>query len=151
MYDFIVGTDGLCKNNQAQGGQPGAWAFVVFKGTKKVGHRKGVRPETTNQEMELYACLEALRWASKHNIRIKILTDSKYVERGFNEWITGCKKNNWKTSKNERVKYADFWKEAEKLLQETDSLVEWVKGHSGVRENEAADMYCNEAYFNKYM
>ncbi len=44
--DYIVGTDGLCKNNQAAGGQKGTWAFMVMSNlTKEIkGGMSGSNP-----------------------------------------------------------------------------------------------------------
>lgn len=150
MVDYLVSTDGLCKGNQNAGGQPGSWAFVVFdpKTGDEIGHKKGFRPTTTNNEMELYAVLEAIRWASKHKKTIHILSDSDYVVKGLNEWIKGWVRRDWKNTKGQRVKYREYWQECDKYLNETESVIEWVKGHAGNKYNEAADVYCNEVYFD---
>lgn len=149
--DFLVATDGLCKNNQAQGGQKGSWAFVVFKGSECLGHKKGVNSSTTNNEMELTAVVEALLWASKHSKSVEILSDSNYVVKGLTEWFNGWQRRGWKTAKGEPVANIELFKTAYKLLNETGSKITWVKGHSGHKENEMADMYCNEAYINAFM
>jgi ribonuclease HI len=151
--DFLVATDGLCKNNQAQGLQKGSWAFVVFQVENKeyVGHKKGVSPKTTNNEMELRAIVEALLWASKHRKKIEILSDSNYAVRGLTEWFNGWKTRGWKTSKGEPVANVELFQTAHKLLEETGSKISWVKGHAGNKENEMADMYCNEAYIGHFL
>ena len=150
--DFIVATDGLCKNNQAKGGQPGAWAFAVFKsdGTY-VGHKKGTNESTTNNEMELKAIHEALLWAHKHNKSIKILSDSNYCVNGLTTWYEGWVRRGFTTSSGAPVKYSEVFEECYNLLQLTRSSLEWVKGHSGNRYNEHADTLCNEAYFGQFM
>lgn len=149
--DFLVATDGLCKNNQAQGGQKGSWAFVVFKGSEYVGHKKGTNASTTNNEMELRAVVEALLWASKHSKSVEILSDSNYVVKGLTEWFNGWKSRGWKTAKGEPVANIELFKTAHQLLNETSSKITWVKGHAGHKENDRADMYCNEAYINAFM
>lgn len=149
--DFIVGTDGLCKNNQAKGGMPGSWAFAVFKtdGETYIGHKKGTSKSTTNNEMELQAIVEALHWADKHNKTIKILSDSSYCVKGLTEWYDGWVRRGWKTAKNEPVANMKLFQKAHLLLLKTNSEIEWVKGHAGHVINERADMFCNEAYLGE--
>lgn len=145
---IVVATDGLCKNNQAAGGQPGAWAFVVFAGTENKGHKKGFKPNTTNNEMEAYAILQALTWLHKAGKpEVKILTDSNYCLRAITEWSKNWSRNGWRNSKGETVANKEIFQEILGLLYPGVKL-EWVKGHSGNRFNEAADTLCNEAYIN---
>lgn len=85
MKKFLVGTDGLCKNNQAQRGQKGTWAFVVFDGDKLLGGQSGHDSNTTNNAMETTAVLKALQWANKFEKAIDIYCDSNYVVQAINQ------------------------------------------------------------------
>jgi ribonuclease HI len=144
---MLIATDGLCKGNT--GGSPGSWAFAVFdpKSGKYIGHKKAYKAATTNNEMELTAILEALKWADKYKIKVHILSDSSYSIKCLTEWYTGWMTRGWKTSKNEPIKNLDIIREAKRLLDKTNSTIEWVKGHSGNKYNEMADTLCNEEYF----
>lgn len=148
---MIIATDGLCKNNQAKGGQPGTWAFVVFKQNKFVGYKSGHSPSTTNNEMEALAVLKALEWLHRAGKpQVTILSDSSYVVKSVLEWSPGWVSRGWKNSKGEPVANQNIFKQILSLLYPGVKL-EWVKGHSNNKYNEAADLRCNEEFFNRYM
>lgn len=146
---IIIGTDGLCKNNQAKGGQKGTWAFAVFIDGVYKGGKSGNNPSTTNNEMELTAILEALKWAKKHNITASIKTDSNYAVNCIYKWSDNWIKNGWVNSKREPVANQHLIKP---ILESLGSCsIEWVKGHAGIEENEMADHLCNQEYLNVFM
>lgn len=141
-YDYLVSTDGACKGNPGKG----TWAFVVYSSTTQIGHKSGSNPQTTNNRMELKAILEALRWASKFSKKIHIKSDSSYCINGITKWMQGWYKKNWSGVKNE-----DLWQKVYILWTASSNTIEKVKGHSGDLHNDAADMYCNQEYLNKFM
>lgn len=148
---ILIATDGLCKNNQGSGGQQGSWAFAVFQNGKLLGHKKGTNPSTTNNEMEAQAILEALKWLHKAGKpKAEILMDSKYCLDSLTKWYKNWENNGWINSQGKPVANKEIFQESLGLLYPEVSL-EWVKGHSGNRYNEAADMFCNEAYFQEFM
>jgi len=59
--------------------------FVLCMG-KNEKELCGGEAHTTNQQMELQAAVEALK-ALTRPCRITIISDSKYVVQGMNEWI----------------------------------------------------------------
>ena len=70
-----VFADGACKGNPGAGG----WGVLLQMGS----HRKelyGGEPATTNNRMELTAVIRALE-ALKHPSRVRIHTDSQYVQK----------------------------------------------------------------------
>ena len=85
-------TDGSCLENPGNGG----WAAIIIDSGKKT-EIKGSKKNTTNNQMELLAPIEALKKIPK-GIKIEIFTDSKYVKSGITEWIHNWKKNGWKTA-----------------------------------------------------
>ena len=76
-----------------------------------------------------------------------MLTDSKYVKNGINDWIFNWKKNGWRTASKKPVKNRDLWQELDQLVQNYNINWKWVKGHSGNIGNERADELANEAIF----
>ena len=126
-------TDGACSGNPG----PGGWGSVLLYN----GHRKelsGGEDETTNNRMELMAVIKAMQ-ALKRPCAVTIHTDSVYVMKGMTEWIHNWKARNWKTASKKPVKNVDLWKELESELEPHTVKWNWVKGHSGVPENERAD------------
>jgi ribonuclease HI len=130
--------DGACKGNPGPGGW-GAW--LAFDGREK--ELFGGELITTNNRMELTAVIRALE-ALKRTSKIKIYTDSVYVQKGITEWIKGWKIRNWRTSDRKPVKNDDLWKQLDQLAQQHEIDWIWVKGHAGNVGNERADALANQ-------
>jgi len=141
-------TDGACKGNPGVGG----WGALI-KQAKGVNELKGFQIHTTNNRMELVAVIEGLKSINK-NENIQIITDSKYVKNGMNQWIVNWKNNGWRTASKKPVKNKELWQELDTLVQNYNINWKWVKGHSGDPGNERADQLANEAieeyYENKF-
>ena len=130
-------TDGACRGNPG----PGGWGAVL----RYQGHEKtlyGADPETTNNRMELMAAIQALE-ALKRPSRVRLTTDSQYVQKGVTEWLANWKRRGWKTSARKPVKNVDLWKRLDEAMARHDVRWEWVRGHSGHPENEQADALAN--------
>ena len=132
-------TDGACRGNPGLGG----WgALLRYQQIEK--ELKGAEANTTNNRMELTAAIEALR-ALKYHSRVRLWTDSKYVQQGITVWLPNWKKRNWRTSANKPVKNEDLWQLLDSYRTRHEIQWCWVKGHSGDHGNEAADRLGNEA------
>ncbi|WP_372861348.1 ribonuclease HI [Spongiibacter sp.] len=130
-------TDGACRGNPG----PGGWgALLRSKGKEKSLY--GGERNTTNNRMELTAAIEGLR-ALKRPCEVVLTTDSQYVRKGITEWMENWKKRGWKTAAKAPVKNADLWRELDALNAHHQIDWQWVKGHSGHRENEIADALAN--------
>ena len=92
--------------------------------------------------MELTAVIKALDFFSE-STEIEIFTDSKYVMDGITEYIKKWKVNGWKTASKKPVKNSDLWKQLDALSAQHSISWNWVKGHSGHRENDIADELAN--------
>ena len=132
-------TDGSCIDNPGKGG----WAAIIFMNNKKIVI-KGNKKNTTNNQMELMAPIQALKKIPSGK-KVEIYTDSKYVKMGITEWIKNWKKNNWKTSSKKKVKNIELWKELDNLSEKHQIKWSWVKGHSGNVFNEEVDQLAREA------
>lgn len=122
----------------------GSWsAVLLYKDLYK--EISGVVENTTNNQMEIKACIKALEQIKTTHIPIKIYSDSSYVVNGMNEWIFNWQLNDWKSNKK-KVKNRELWEELFDLTQKQDE-VEFVKvkGHAGVEWNERADQLCTSA------
>ena len=74
-------TDGSCRGNPG----PGGWGAILrFKGQEKELY--GGEAATTNNRMELTAVIRALE-ALKRPSRVRVYTDSQYVQKGISEWV----------------------------------------------------------------
>ena len=59
--------------------------------------------------------------------------------KGMTEWLAGWKARGWKTASKQPVKNVDLWQRLDEAIARHDVSWNWVKGHSGVPENERAD------------
>ncbi len=134
MKKVTIYTDGACSGNPGIGG----WAAVlIYNGNKK--EISGYDKSTTNNRMELFAVIQALRCLNQ-SCDCDICTDSSYVADAFNKgWVAMWQKSSWKTADKKEVKNIDLWKA---LLYEVNKhKVQFVKvkGHADVELNERCD------------
>ena len=131
-------TDGSCLENPGNGG----WAAIIIDDGKKT-QIKGSKKNTTNNQMELLAPIEALKKIPKGS-EVQIFTDSKYVKSGITEWIHNWKKNGWKTADKQPVKNKELWKELDLLANQFEISWNWVKAHSTDKLNNEVDLIARE-------
>ena len=132
-------TDGSCIGNPGSGG----WAAIIINHGKKI-QIKGNKKNTTNNQMELLAPIQALKKIPKGS-KVQIFTDSKYVKSGITEWIHNWKKNEWKTSNKKKVKNIELWTELDFLSNQFEINWNWVKAHSTDKLNNQVDLIAREA------
>ena len=133
-----VYTDGACKGNPGIGG----WG-VYIKTSAYEKDLYGSSRETTNNQMEMQAALEALKYLKDKNDLIELYTDSNYLRQGITEWIHKWKKNNWRTAARKPVANRELWIQISDLNEKMDVEWHWVKGHAGDPGNERADQLAN--------
>lgn len=132
-------TDGACRGNPGPGG---FGAILRYQGKERI--LSGARAQTTNNQMELMATIEALK-ALKKASKVALYTDSKYVQQGITLWAHSWQKNGWKTADKKPIKNQALWQELISVSANHQIDWHWVKGHSGHPENERADSLANEA------
>jgi ribonuclease HI len=122
-------TDGACSGNPG----PGGYAAILIKDNEIIkisgGHKL-----TTNNKMELMGAIEGLKAIPDKNMKVKVFTDSTYVQKGITEWIETWKKKHFKDVKN-----VELWKELDAISNELNIEWHWVKAHAGHEHNEMAD------------
>ena len=127
-------TDGSCLENPGNGG----WAAIIIDDGQKT-QIKGSKKNTTNNQMELLAPIEALKKIPKGS-KVQIFTDSKYVKSGITEWIHNWKNNGWITANKQKVKNKELWIELDLLANEFEIKWSWVKAHSTDKLNNEVDL-----------
>lgn len=133
-------TDGACSGNPG----PGGWGAVLRYGTTEK-QLSGGEAQTTNNRMELTACIEALS-ALKSPCKVVLTTDSQYVCNGINMgWAESWKKNNWRKADKKPALNPDLWDKLLSLIAVHEVEFCWIKGHAGHRENEICDSLAVEA------
>lgn len=131
---IVIYTDGACSGNPGIGG----WGAVIIIPKQDPIHLHGGTNQTTNNQMELTAAIESLKYFNKAQ-SIKIITDSKYMMNGIEKWIIKWKKNGWITASKKPVKNKKLWEELDNLIIKHRISWEWIKGHTGLLYNEKAD------------
>lgn len=137
MKDVEIFTDGACRGNPG----PGGWGVLLRFGEVE-RELYGGEADTTNNRMELRAAIEGLK-TLKERCRVTLTTDSVYVKNGITSWLDGWKKKGWKTAGRKPVKNVDLWQLLDEQNQRHEVHWTWVKGHSGHRENDIADLLAN--------
>ena len=135
----IIYCDGACSGNQFNYNKGGWGAVLLFKDRKK--EINGGDVNTSNQRMELTACIMALKSVKSNAYPVKVYSDSAYLINCMQQkWYEKWQMNGWKNSKKEPVENKDLWEELIKLLGNFDISFHKVKGHAGEELNERADL-----------
>ena len=143
MLELFAFTDGACSGNPG----PGGWGVVLQakNGNKVLKQRElnGGSTNTTNNQMELTAAIEALE-TLRQSSSITIVTDSVYVKDGITKWLSRWKQNGWRTATKKPVKNLELWQQLDDAQGRHSVTWTWVKGHAGHPENERADFLARE-------
>ncbi|HOV70173.1 MAG TPA: ribonuclease HI [Clostridia bacterium] len=134
MKQVKIYTDGACSGNPG----PGAWtAILIYNETEK--EISGYFENTTNNRMELYAAIAALK-CLKEPCKVDLHSDSAYLINAFIlKWIDNWRTNGWKTADKKPVENCELWQELDCLTKIHD--VTWIKlkGHSTDEYNNRCD------------
>lgn len=134
MDEVIIYTDGACSGNPGKGG----WGAILMYGDLRK-EISGANPNTTNNQMELTAPIEALKLLKKP-CKVTVYSDSAYLVNAFtNGWIKNWKRNGWKTADKKDVKNKELWLEIDKFMQVHDITWIKVKGHADNEYNNRCD------------
>jgi ribonuclease HI len=136
----VIYTDGGALTNPGKGG----YGVVL----KHKGHRKelsGGFRLTTNNRMEILACIEGLR-ALKHKSDVVIFSDSQYVVNSISKgWAKRWRARGWMRNDTDKAENADLWEQLLKLCDDHTVEFRWIRGHQGTAENERCDQLAMEA------
>jgi len=140
----IIYTDGGCIGNPG----PGGYGTVLLYGDKRRELSGGYRL-TTNNRMELMACIEGLK-TLKYPCQVNLFSDSRYVVNGIKKgWARRWRKKGWMRNLIEPAENADLWEQLLELCELHNVEFSWVKGHAGNPENERCDQLASKAAVKK--
>lgn len=130
----IIYTDGSSRGNPG----PGGYGVVILDGGKRKELARGYRL-TTNNRMELMACIAALESVKKPST-VVLYTDSSYVANGINlGWAKKWRAHGWMRTHGEPAMNADLWDRLLTLCENHSVRFVWVRGHAGNTDNERCD------------
>lgn len=128
-------TDGGASPNPG----PGGYGFAHVENNELIFCDNGKSPDTTNNQMELTAIIEAVKYIKKNSLTTIIYSDSQLCVNTINQWAKGWEKNNWKR-KSGPIKNLELVKELYYSFYELSNVeLKWVPGHSGWLWNEFVD------------
>jgi ribonuclease HI len=150
MLEIDIYTDGSTSKNPG----PGSWASITKfpDGKEKILTKSYF--ETTNNRMEMLGPLETiialggLTTIDISQYRINVYSDSQYLVKALNEWLSNWAKHDWKTSSGKSVKNKDILRKYIEIQKQYIVSFHWVKGHNGHPENERCDILAKQALQN---
>ncbi len=131
-HEVHIYTDGAAKGNPG----PGGYGVVMeLVGTpRKKEFYEGFR-HTTNNRMELLAVIVGLEKLKNENMRVLVISDSKYVvDSVLKKWVFGWEKKGFVDRKN-----PDLWKQFLLVYRKHQVDFKWIKGHNNHPQNERCD------------
>lgn len=131
---IIIYTDGACTGNPGAGG----YGAVLINGANRQEISGGYKL-TTNNRMEMMGAISALKSLNTKST-VTLHSDSKYiVDAVIKGWAKKWQANGWRRNAKEMAKNPDLWQELLDLCKKHDVNFVWVRGHSGIPENERCD------------
>ena len=145
LEEIIIYCDGGCRGNHLNQNVGWRWAVLIYQWqTKEIS---GSEKNTTNNKMELLACIKALQLIKKFDKSLKIYTDSAYLYNCMTKWrYLNRQKNGRKNSNGKPVENRNMREELLNLLKPFPKKQFFkVQAHSGDKYNELADGLVNKA------
>ncbi len=148
MEKIIIYCDGACSNNQQKENRGGWGAILKYKG--RVREISGAEKNTTNNRMELLACIRALEAIKNRTLPVEAFTDSAYLHNCLvQKWYVRWQKNGWQTAGKKPVENKDLWLRLLALKDKFPHITfHKVTAHSSIALNERADQLAKEAIQN---
>ncbi len=139
MKEITIYCDGACSGNPG----PGGWGTILFYNQ----HQKelsGFSPHTTNNRMEIQACIEGLQ-ALTEPCRVRVYSDSAYLCNAVNRhWLESWQRNQWRKADKKPVENVELWKKLCMLMQTHQVTFHKVKGHADNEWNNRADQLATQ-------
>ena len=131
-HQVHIYTDGAAKGNPGNGGYGVVMELVGTTYQKEF--YEGFR-HTTNNRMELLAVIVGLEKITKPNMKVLVVSDSKYVVDAIEKkWVFGWEINGFSGKKN-----PDLWKRFLVIYRKHKVDFKWIKGHNNHSQNERCD------------
>jgi ribonuclease HI len=145
MDKIIIFCDGACSNNQQRQNRGGWGAVLGYRG--RFREISGAERDTTNNRMELLACIRALEAVKNRDLPVEVHTDSAYLANCLLQgWYRRWQRNGWQTAAKKPVENRDLWQRLLALKEAFPRLsFHKVAGHSQVELNERADQLAKAA------
>jgi ribonuclease HI len=134
--DISIFTDGACQPNPG----PGGFGVIIVADGQRREFSGGFR-KTTNNRMELYSVIFALRALPERRCRVTVFSDAQYVVRMINGgYAQRWRRDGWtRNGGKEPALNPDLWGPLLDLCAAHDVSFVWVRGHAEHPENTRCD------------
>ncbi len=147
LRQVTVYTDGACTGNPGPGGYGAVLMYNEHRRELSGGFRL-----TTNNRMEILACIVALR-TLKDRCAVRLHSDSQYVVNAMTKgWARRWQLAGWKRREGygadavwKEAINPDLWEQMLALCDQHKVTFVWVRGHAGNVENERCDQLARQA------
>ena len=110
----------------------------MWQGRRVLREQSGTEQNTSNNRMELRAAIEGLKsFPSASNI--VVVSDSRYLISGMTDLLLLWQARNWRSSNGPAIRNQALWQELIAASKRHNVRWQWVRGHSGVPEQESVD------------
>ncbi|MFH0908489.1 MAG: ribonuclease HI [bacterium] len=136
MKECVIYTDGACHPNPG----PGGYGVILVADGQRRELSGGFR-KTTNNRMELFSVISALRALPLKGCKVTIYSDAQYVVRMYSGgYAQRWRLDGWTRNKGkEPALNPDLWGDLLDLCGEHDVEFIWVRGHAEHPENTRCD------------
>jgi ribonuclease HI len=148
LYDlrYTVFTDGSCDNLKK-----GGWAAVIIDAKQHKTIVSGSCENTTNNQMELFAIIEALEWIInkydaklRQHVVISLFSDSTYCVDTIREWLADWEATDYQISPGVLRPNVELLRKLSELVKQCKITVSWVARNSCLNSKKA-DETCKQA------
>jgi len=132
----------------------GGWGYVFMFKDNLVYSQHGSCRDSSSLEMELMAAVQALNNVNTQiddalefqKVQSIVLhTDSKILIEGLEGKIERYRQQNWLHLSGRPVESKTLWENFDRLTDQLNVTVKWVKGHNGNLGNQMADELARKA------
>ena len=136
MKEYVIYTDGACSTNPG----PGGYGVILVADGQRRELSGGFR-KTTNNRMELFSVITALRALPAPGCKVTIFSDAQYVVRMYSGgYAQRWRKDGWTRNKGkEPALNPDLWGDLLDLCGQHEVEFIWVRGHAEHPENTRCD------------
>jgi ribonuclease HI len=117
---------------------PGGWAYRVGQGRRVLREQSGTEQNSTDNRMELRAAIEGLKSFPPAS-NIVVVSDSRYLISGMTDLLPLWQARNWRSRNGPAIRNQALWQDLIAASKRHNVRWQWVRGHSGVPEQESVD------------
>ncbi len=143
--EVIIYTDGACSGNPG----PGGCGVVLTCPSRQMRSELSAGfQRTTNNRMEIFACLLGLRKLQSTAYKVTIVSDSRYVvDTMAKGWAKRWRRQGWfrDQKRQQPALNPDLWEEMLELCGKYSVSFRWVRGHATCPENNRCDALARAA------